>query len=562
MLGLGLVVAVMALLLAGTYKGLSSYIACMKTIDSKLFEVKEAIDLQEKIKALTNHGQGQFGELAELQQQIGAARDALQTYRARLEDTVSRGRDLDNGYKERTQVQALEEAFGELAKALINAQGPHRQLGEGTDNSPRDDPAVKAAIEKLLRIADDLIDEIYKCVGDRVESTTKENRHALIFIISTCVVGVLLMVWLLRFFYRWVFYPVRDLQEGAVRVAQGDFAHHIEVHSGDELERLADAFNYMTEQLADKARQLTEQNEDLARQVNERSRQLVRSERLASVGFLAAGVAHEINNPLASIAFCSEALEHRLAGVLAAGKRPAEGPGRPTLALHADQPAVNPEDSETIGKYLKMIQQEAFRCKEITQRLLEFSRGGERRREPTDLGEVVQSVLDVVQHLQSCKGKQLLFEPAGRLVASVNAQEIKSVVLNIVVNALDSMDEGGTLAMRLGQHDGTAEMVFADTGCGMTAEVLENIFEPFFTRSRTGKGTGLGLSISHRIISQHGGEIEATSPGPGQGSTFTVRLPLQPSQEQPEPQNPRAEDGDPELYFQDQRAERRGRKAA
>jgi len=88
------------------------------------------------------------------------------------------------------------------------------------------------------------------------------------------------------------------------------------------------------------------------------------------------------------------------------------------------------------------------------------------------------------------------------------------------------MDDGGTLTIRLRQRDGMAEMVFQDSGCGMTAEVLENIFEPFFTRSRTGKGTGLGLSISHRIISQHRGEIEAVSPGPNQGSTFTVRLPV------------------------------------
>jgi len=102
-------------------------------------------------------------------------------------------------------------------------------------------------------------------------------------------------------------------------------------------------------------------------------------------------------------------------------------------------------------------------------------------------------------------------------------------VLNLIVNALESMDEGGVLTITLGQRDRMAELVFADTGCGMTPEILENIFEPFFTRSRTGKGTGLGLSISHRVITQHGGEIEATSPGPSQGSTFMVRLPLNPA---------------------------------
>jgi signal transduction histidine kinase len=174
-----------------------------------------------------------------------------------------------------------------------------------------------------------------------------------------------------------------------------------------------------------------------------------------------------------------------------------------------------------------MIQQEAFRCKEITQKLLEFSRSAERRREATDLGELIQSVLDVTRHLQNHKGKRIVFDPSIRVTAWVNAQEIKSVVLNLVVNSLDSMDDGGTLTIGLRARDGLAEMTFSDTGCGMTAEVLENIFEPFFTRSRTGKGTGLGLTISHRIVTGHGGEIEATSPGPNQGSTFKVRLPVQ-----------------------------------
>jgi signal transduction histidine kinase len=317
--------------------------------------------------------------------------------------------------------------------------------------------------------------------------------------------------------------PIRDLEAGVDRVAKGDFSHRIEVHSGDEMEDLADAFNDMTDRLQ-------ELYGDLARQVNERSRQLVRSERLASVGFLAAGVAHEINNPLASIAFCSEALEARLMDLYRVARAAGRG-----------------EDCETFAKYLKMIQEEAFRCKNITERLLEFSRTGERRREETDLGALVQSVLDLTQHLQNSRGKSLEFlvhterVPGGRILARVNAEEIKSVVLNLVVNALDSMDEGGKLIITLGQRDGMAEIKFTDTGCGMTREVLDNIFEPFFTRSRSGKGTGLGLTISHRIITQHGGELEAASDGPSHGSTFSVRLPLEPADvTTPEAPAPRA----------------------
>jgi signal transduction histidine kinase len=547
MLGLGLVVAIVALLLGGTLKGLLSYRATLKTIDSKRQEVEKAYKVRETIKPLAIRGQPHTTQ-AEMEARIRVGRQKLQEYKDQLQDTLDRKRDEDHGYREKGQVEALETQFGDLQAAVVAFFNrlPNVEYESGRqDEDVVNDSKVKDQMQLLGNTSADLVDVIIGSVRSRVERAQWDYKVSLISVLSTSVGGVLLLAWLLRFFYHWVFNPVRDLQRGAEWVARGDFGHRIEVHSNDEMEDLAAAFNDMT-------CRLHEMYCDLARQVNERSRQLVRSERLAGVGFLAAGVAHEINNPLASIAFCSEALEQRLADILTP-PRPAEG--RPVLAQLQARPAASAEDCETVTKYLKMIQQEAFRCKEITQRLLEFSRGGERRREPTDLGEVIQGVLDVVQHLQSCKGKELKFQPAGRVIAWVNAQEIKSVALNLVVNALDSMDEGGTLTITLRTRDGMAELVFADSGCGMTGEVLENIFEPFFTRSRTGKGTGLGLSISHRIVNQHGGEIEATSPGPGQGSTFMVRLPLKPAEE-PKAEGPRQEEADPEIYFQS------GRKAA
>jgi signal transduction histidine kinase len=373
-----------------------------------------------------------------------------------------------------------------------------------------DDELLQRRVKALTTNAADLRNLIYEQLEQHLAESRRHYQVSLWIVVPSSVLGLLLMAGLMQSFYAWVFYPIRDLEAGVKRVARGDFAHRIEVHSGDEMEDLGAAFNDMTQRLHNLY-------SNLAQQVNERSRQLVRSERLASVGFLAAGVAHEINNPLASIAFCSEALEARLAGLM--GQLRASGRDR--------------EESEVFGKYLKMIQDEAFRCKNITERLLAFSRTGERR-EPADLGELVQSVLDITQHLPNTRGKHIRFEHDGRgtggLTATVNAEEIKSVVLNLVVNALDSMEEGGRLTVRLGMRDGMAELQFTDTGCGMSRDVLENIFEPFFTRSKTGKGTGLGLTISHRIISQHGGEIEAASAGPNQGSTFTVRLPLEPAE--------------------------------
>ena len=285
-------------------------------------------------------------------------------------------------------------------------------------------------------------------------------------------------------------------------MAWGSFDYKIELHSGDEMQDLAEAFNDMTAKIS-----LT--YADLEQQVQERSRQLVRSERLAGVGFLAAGVAHEINNPLASIAFCSEALESRLGGLLSPSSHP---------------------DHSVISNYLKMIQEEAFRCKSITEKLLDFSRCNDIKRERTDLASLIQGVADMIRHIGKYRGKTILFQPKEAVMAHVDSQEIKQVVLNLVVNAIDSMDAGGTLRIETRYHHGMAEMVFSDNGCGMSPEVLENIFEPFFTRRRAGKGTGLGLSICHRIVNRHHGEIMATSPGEGKGSTFRVRLPIHPSE--------------------------------
>ena len=164
-----------------------------------------------------------------------------------------------------------------------------------------------------------------------------------------------------------------------------------------------------------------------------------------------------------------------------------------------------------------MIQEEAFRCKRITEKLLDFSRCGEIQRERTDLAELVQGVVEMIRHMGKYRGKKIVFQPREAVLAHVDAQEIKQVVLNLVVNALDCMEPGGTLRIDLQHAGGMAEMVFADDGCGMAAEVLENIFEPFFTRRKVGKGTGLGLSITHRIVSQHGGEIHAAEPRRGAG---------------------------------------------
>jgi signal transduction histidine kinase len=513
LLGVVLVITTTALLLGGTTRGLWSYYLTVKGIRVGLTDLRSAEEFTEAVAALSRPATAEDSRTKRsadrfdpevLEPRLEQVAAKLAEYQGRLEDESEHKRDPDHVDHQRGTIRKLLDQIEEVKKGPAETDGKPNE-GDASRLARRE-KAILPRLATLQLTAGDLRKTIYKHLQEQIAASHSNYQTAFWIIISASIVGLISITGLMRSFYSWVFNPIRDLDAGVKKVASGNFDHRIEVHSGDEMEELADAFNDMTGRLRDLYG-------DLARQVNERSRQLVRSERLASVGFLAAGVAHEINNPLASIAFCSEALEARLADLL--------GKARPG--------GRRPDDEEVFARYLKMIQEEAFRCKKITEKLLEFSRSSERKRAPTDLAALVQSVIDITQHLQSCRGKEIAFHPADGaegLVAPVNAEEIKSVVLNLVVNALDSMTEGGRLTIGLDEHDGLAKIRFTDTGCGMTQEVLENIFEPFFTRSRTGKGTGLGLTISHRIVTQHGGEIEATSDGPNRGSTFVVRLPL------------------------------------
>lgn len=339
---------------------------------------------------------------------------------------------------------------------------------------------------------------------ERLSHTLDEARDVyrsrLYLVCGAFAVTLLLFAGLVRCGYVWIFVPIRKLHQGAERVALGDFDYRVKLAGRDEMAALAETFN----QVVDTFQQVKSK---LDREVHERSRQLVRSERLAGVGFLAAGVAHEINNPLSAIAMAAESLE-----------------GRVREAGLAKAPP-SADDVALVTQYLGMIQREAFRCQQITARLLDFARGQDAPKTRQDLVRIVAEVLDLVGHLSKFRGHTIIFDRQRTCFIEANGAEIKQVVLNMVANALEAMEGQGTLRIELQELADEVILSFQDTGCGMTPYVLENLFEPFFTERRSGKGTGLGLSISHRIVSEHGGRIEAFSDGPGRGSCFRVHLP-------------------------------------
>ncbi len=353
-----------------------------------------------------------------------------------------------------------------------------------------------------------LLPEHMKQRMEKFAFAARKEYHTWITVAVLMTFGaVLLLGLLIRRFRAKIFSPLDELVCGSRRVAAGDFDHRIQLDSDDEVAELAAALNSMTSNFqAIKA--------DLNSQVQQRTREVVRSEQMASVGFLAAGVAHEINNPLASIAWSAESLETRLHDILS-----------PDCSMSDEQ---RQDEIGEMKKYLQRIQEEAFRCKGITSSLLNFSRLGDAQKTPTEMASLIEDVVDMLRPLSRYRDKEIVVDCDRGVTALVNAQEIKQVVLNLVTNALDSIDRGGVVTVQM-QQDKAKELVHlvvADNGCGMDDDVLQNIFEPFFTKRRDGQGTGLGLSITWRIIQEHGGSIRPHSNGPGHGSTFTVSLPL------------------------------------
>jgi len=507
--GLSLVVGMMLTLMGGSIFGLHSFHASNLSLVDGLRELGASFDLLEEVVGLETARTATPEARRVLEAKVRRARGALVAYHTELRKNTTRGNRADDGRDELSLAFVIDTDLAAIL-AELDRKAKVGPVLPGTSIYVSRHPSVlqgardlDARIDRLNRRVMDLPDKLHRDFYAILLMSQRQYQTSRVIVWTSALAVLAMLCGLAALFHRWVLYPVRLLQRGVRRVARGQFDYKIDLKTGDEMQGLAEAFNDMTARLS-----VT--YADLERQVQERSRQLVRSERLAGVGFLAAGVAHEINNPLASIAFCSEALENRLVPLLDRGDGDGEGNS----------------DAKVVRNYLRMIQEEAFRCKSITERLLDFSRCAEIQRERTDLAGLIQGVVEMIRHMGKYRGKSIVFQPREVVMAHVDSQEIKQVVLNLVVNALDSMEVDGTLRIDLRYSDGMAEMAFADDGCGMTPEVLENIFEPFFTRRRVGKGTGLGLSITHRIISQHQGEIMATSPGEDQGSTFVVRLPV------------------------------------
>ncbi len=322
------------------------------------------------------------------------------------------------------------------------------------------------------------------------------------------------------FVHRLVYVPLRDMEGGAKRLAAGDLEQMIPVRSDDEFGQLATSFNAMTVALRNSQSELREWGHTLEQKVEKRTHELrvaeaetVRSEKLASVGLLAAGIAHELNNPLTGVLTFTTLLRKKM-----------------------------PEGS-TDAEDLDLVIRETKRCAAIIRRLLDFAREKTPEKKFTDLNQVIEDTARIIERPASFRDIEIALELDRSLPPVwIDADLIKQVVMNMLVNAQHAIEHQGSITVRTQRapeakspEPGSApvpmvEIAIIDTGCGIPEKNLKRIFDPFFTSKEVGKGTGLGLSVSHGIVRSHGGLIEVASEV-GKGSTFRVYLPLNPPPE-------------------------------
>jgi two-component system NtrC family sensor kinase len=300
-----------------------------------------------------------------------------------------------------------------------------------------------------------------------------------------------------------VYRPVKELIRGTHRVADGDLEYRLPVRSDDELGDLAASFNRMTEEVAGVQAHIEEQVRRKTAELERVHRTLLTSEKMASIGKLAATVAHEINNPLFGILTYARLVLREL-----------------------QKQSFSTRDE--LADQVQTIERESKRCGELVKNLLTFSRQAPSNREPNELNTVVHRAALLVRHKLDMQSIELKESLAAELPpVECDANQIQQVALVLMVNASEAMPKGGTLEVSTGLED-SGEQAFVrvkDSGCGIPADVLPRIFDPFFTTKEDQNRTGLGLAVAHSIVEQHAGEISVRS-APGEGTEFTVRLPV------------------------------------
>jgi two-component system NtrC family sensor kinase len=313
------------------------------------------------------------------------------------------------------------------------------------------------------------------------------------------------------FVWRVVHDPLKALKTGTERLSSGQLGYQLDIRSHDELADLAASFNAMSRDLGEAREEITAWTRKLEARVDQKTQELNRAheqmlivEKMASIGKLAAVVAHEINNPLAGILTYAKLLKKRFA-------------------------RENQDGKNDILSSLDLIESESRRCGEIVKNLMTFGRATSMSCEPADLNGVIKRCVQLVGHKLQLANIELQLNLAADLPpVRCDTGQIEQLILALVMNAIDAMPGGGNLSLgskRLGDSP-EVQITVEDNGVGIPPQILPSLFEPFFTTKERGHGLGLGLAISKTIVERHHGRIQVVSE-PGHGTAFTITLPLQ-----------------------------------
>jgi signal transduction histidine kinase len=355
------------------------------------------------------------------------------------------------------------------------------------ESSPGEEPTALPSLEENLR-------SLGQQILGLAESRAKEERAAIdrlflralyLFVISIVLFVILgfLVAWYIS---RLLVRPLFQMQQYMEKIAHGDFTAIPESEcKSQEFFSLFRAFNRMIKEL------------------EHHQEQLIQSGKIAAIGTLTAGIAHELNNPVNNIVLTAEALKE-------------------------DFSRLSQEEAMELIKDL-LVQSE--RASEIVRNLLDFSRSEQPVFEPVDIGKIIRDTLKLLQNQIALSGVEVERElPPELPIIYGDPKTLQQVFLNLFVNAIQAMKDGGMLAIKASSEDGGhwLKVEVADTGIGIDPEDLPHIFEPFYTTKEVGRGTGLGLSVSYGIVQKHGGHLEVKSQK-GKGATFTVVLPIEES---------------------------------
>ncbi len=359
-------------------------------------------------------------------------------------------------------------------------------------------------------------------VGMQEKPFLEVRTAMMLSFLVVAAIGVLVVLGLTYLITRSMIHPLEEMVQASNRIAAGDLDYTVKIASRDEIGHLAGSFNKMVAGLKSMKLELEEWGRTLEEKVKARTEELVsveaqmaQSEKLASLGRLAAGVAHEINNPLGGIlAFSMLALE-------------------------------DCDEKHPMRQNLEVIVKQTLRCRETVKGLLDFARQSTAQASLTDINPVIEKTLPLLQNQSIFHNIHTITRLAPNLPQPlIDPGHLQQVIVNVALNAVDAMEQNGTLTVETEEDKRTGDVLIriSDTGKGIPPEILPLIFEPFFTTKKVGQGTGLGLSIVHGIVTRAGGKIEvSTSP---QGTTFMIRLPILPEEVPNGAAKPESQDAD------------------